>query len=64
VQECIVCAARTWSRVLVVHHGESIPLCSSRCRQLFLRDPVVYLGAEMAGLDAHLWSPRSARSRA
>jgi hypothetical protein len=51
VFQCIVCATRTWGRVLVVHHGESIPLCGTRCCDLFLQDPLSYMGAGTALAD-------------
>lgn len=38
--ECLVCSDRTSDfRYGTVHEGEFVPLCSRRCRRLFLDDP-------------------------
>jgi len=45
-QECIVCGTRTHECVTLLRTLESVPLCSDRCRRLFLSYPWQFLETE------------------
>jgi hypothetical protein len=54
-EDCIVCGTRTREHVTLLGFQESIPLCGSRCRRLFLSYPLGYMDADaMAPGWSHL----------